>query len=351
MKFFLREIKYYSIGMFYSLDGMFWTLLYPILMAGLFFTIFSAVGNSDTGKIEIVIEKDNPVYYPLKFTGMFDTKIIDEASANEMLRTKKIKAFVEADQSLRLSEDGLSQTITKTVLDQIKQIEALNIPMKSFEYGKNYVESKNEKMSLSIILFYSLLAMVSIYTMFGSIEIAVKIQGNISKIGARICTTPIKRFYSYLAGIIFYIIFNLTANLIYISFVLFVLNIPFITDFKITLLLLIYANFFGAALGLFIGSTSIGDIRSKNMICVFTSLFLAFLSGMMGPEVKISLEKAIPILGTINPIAIFTTNLYNINILGEYNAVPLFFIVYTIGIVILLSLSFINSRKVQYDSL
>ena len=339
MKFFLREIKYYSIGMFYSLDGMFWTLLYPILMAGLFFTIFSAVGNSDTGKIEIGIEKDNPVYYPLKFTGMFDTKIIDETSANEMLRTKKIKAFVEADQSLRLSEDGLSQTITKTVLDQIKQIKALNIPMKSFEYGKNYVESKNEKMSLSIILFYSLLAMVSIYTMFGSIEIAVKIQGNISKIGARICTTPIKRFYSYLAGII------------YISFVLFVLKIPFITDFTITLLLLIYANFFGAALGLFIGSTSIGDIRSKNMICVFTSLFLAFLSGMMGPEVKISLEKAIPILGTINPIAIFTTNLYNINILGEYNAVPLFFIVYTIGIVILLSLSFINSRKVQYDSL
>ena len=62
MKFFLREIKYYSIGMFYSLDGMFWTLLYPILMAGLFFTIFSAVGNSDTGKIEIGIEKDNPVY-------------------------------------------------------------------------------------------------------------------------------------------------------------------------------------------------------------------------------------------------------------------------------------------------
>jgi len=232
MKFFLREIKYYSIGMFYSLDGMFWTLLYPILMAGLFFTIFSAVGNSDTGKIEIGIEKDNPVYYPLKFTGMFDTKIIDEASANEMLRTKKIKAFVEADQSLRLSEDGLSQTITKTVLDQIKQIEALNIPMKSFEYGKNYIESKNEKMSLSIILFYSLLAMVSIYTMFGSIEIAVKIQGNISKIGARICTTPIKRFYSYLAGIIFYIIFNLAANLIYISFVLFVLKIPFITDFN-----------------------------------------------------------------------------------------------------------------------
>lgn len=252
---------------------------------------------------------------------------------------------------MRLSEDGLSQTITKTVLDQIKQIEALNIPMKSFEYGKNYVESKNEKMSLSIILFYSLLAMVSIYTMFGSIDIAVKIQGNISKIGARICTIPIKRFYSYLAGIIFYIIFNLAANLIYISFVLFVLKIPFITDFKITLLLLIYANFFGAALGLFIGSTPIGDIRSKNMICVFTSLFLAFLSGMMGPEVKLSIEKAIPILGTINPIAIFTTNLYNINILGEYNAVPLFFIVYTIGIVILLSFSFINSRKVQYDSL
>ena len=132
---------------------------------------------------------------------------------------------------------------------------------------------------------------------------------------------------------------------------LFVLKIPFITDFKITLLLLIYANFFGAALGLFIGSTPIGDIRAKTMICIFTSLFLAFLSGMMGPEVKMSIEKIIPILGTINPIALFTTNLYNINILGEYNAVPVFFIVYTIGIVILLSLSFINSRKVQYDSL
>ncbi|UTC78942.1 ABC transporter permease [Treponema sp. OMZ 799] len=351
MKFFLREIKYYGIDMLHSLDGMFWTLIYPILLSSLFFAVFSAVGNYDTDKIAIGIEKNNPIYHTLQFTGMFNTSIIDESDANEMLRTKKIKAFVETDQSLRLSEDGLSQTITKTVIDQIKQIEALEIPINSFEHGNNYIESKNEKMSLMIILFYSLLAMVSLYTMFGSLDIAVKIQGNISKLGSRICTTPIKRFYSYLAGIVFYLTFNLTANLIYISFVLFVLKIPFITDLKITLLLLVYANIFGSAAGLFIGSTSIGDIRSKSMICVFASLFLAFLSGMMNPEIKISLENAIPILGTVNPIAIFTTNLYNINILGEYNAISKFFIVYTIGIIIFLSLSFINSRKVQYDSL
>ncbi|UTC75263.1 ABC transporter permease [Treponema sp. OMZ 792] len=351
MKFFLREIKYYSIDMLHSLDGMFWTLIYPILLSSLFFAVFSAVDNYDRGKIEIGIEKNNPIYMPLQFTGMFNATIIDESDANEMLRTKKIKAFVESDQSLRLSEDGLSQTITKTVIDQIKQIKALDIPINSLEHGKNYIESKNEKMSLTIILFYSLLAMVSIYTMFGSLDIAVKIQGNISKLGARICTTPIKRFYSYLAGIVFYIIFNLTANLIYISFVLFVLKIPFITDFRLTLLLLVYANVFGAVVGLFIGSMSIGDVQSKSMVCVFTSLFLAFLSGLMGPEVKVSLENAIPILGTLNPIAIFTTNLYNINILGEYNAISEFFIVYTIGIIIFLSLSFINSRKVQYDSL
>ncbi|UTC62242.1 ABC transporter permease [Treponema sp. OMZ 787] len=351
MKFFLREIKYYSIDMLHSLDGIFWTLVYPILLSSLYFTIFSAVGNYDAGKIEIGIEKNNPIYRTLEFTGMFDTKIIAEADANEMLRTKKIKTFIEAGQSIRVSEDGLSQTITKTVIDQIKQIEALNVPINSFQYGKNYIESKNEKMSLSIILFYSLLAMVSIYTMFGSIDVALKIQGNISKLGARICTTPIKRFYSYLAGIIFYIVFNLTANLIYISFVLFVLKIPFITDFKVTLLLLVYANIFGSVVGLFIGSAPIGDTQSKSMICVFSSLFLAFLSGMMGPEIKMSLENAVPILGTINPIALFTTNLYNINILGEYSSMPAFFIVYTIGIIIFLSLSFINSRKVQYDSL
>ena len=348
---FFRLLKYNSILMLRSKDGLFWTVLYPILLASLYMAAFSSFFNFSQNRINVGIEKGNPQQNVIAFIPIFNTVELEEKEADAALRNKKIDGFIQKDFSLRVLQDGIDQTIIKSVLDQLKQTEALGVPINPFDYGKSYVKNINEKNNSALILFYSLLAMVSLYGMFGGISIPLMMQANISLLGARISITPVNRFASYVSGLIFYTVFNLASNILYLLFTVYVLKIPFITNVSTTLLLLVIANIFGAAYGTFIGSLPLGDETMKTMFCIFSSLLLAFLSGMASPDTKLSLDKHIPLLNKINPLGLLTDNLYNINVLQERTLLGLFTGIFVSITVLLLVAVFINSRKVQYDSL
>ncbi len=348
---FLRLLKQNTILMLRSKEGLFWTVFYPILLSWLYFAAFSSAFNFSQNKINIGIEKNNPYYTEISFIPIFTVVDIEENNTDAALRNKQIDGFIQNDFSLRIMNDGINQTIIKSVLDQIKQTHKLGVFINPFDYGKSYIKSINEKNNSPLILFYSLLAMVSIYGMFGAMSIPFLMQANISKIGARISTTPLNRFASYMSGLIFYTLFNLAANILYIFFVTYILKISFITNLGTTLIILLFANIFGVAYGMFIGSLPIANENIKTLFCVFSSLFLSFLSGMMSPAVKLMLDKVVPAVNKINPIGILTDNLYNVNVLQEYNLITSFMIVFITITVLLLIAIFVNSRKVQYDSL
>jgi len=349
---FLRELKYTALSMVSTMEGMFWTVAYPIILSSLFFVIFSSINvrGADTA-IDTGIAETNPNRGVLSFIQTLNVIPMEREKADEALRTGSIQAFIEDDLSLRVYKKGISQTIVKSIAEQIKQTNALGVPVNPVLYGKTFIESKNERNNSMTILFYSLLAMVSVYSMFGSLSIPERIQANISKLAVRMSAAPIKRFNLYLTGILFFIFFNLASNFLYIGFVMLVLKINLITDFIAAVPLLLYANLFGAAFGVCIGSFPKLTETTKVMLCVFSSLFLAFLSGMMSVNVKIALDASFPIIGKINPLSLFTDTLYDINILQIYDTVPLFFTVYSGFIFLFLAVAFFNAREVQYDSL
>ena len=349
---FLRELKYTAISMILTVEGMFWTVAYPIILSSLFFVIFSAINaRGISTAVNTGVAETNPNRGILKHIPVLNVIPMERDAAGEALRQGSIQAFIDDDLSIRIYKDGIAQTIVKNIAEQIKQTEALGIPVKFSLYRKNFIENKNEQNNSMMILFYSLLAMVSIYSMFGSISIPERIQANISKLAVRMSAAPIKRFRIYLSGVFFFVCFNLASNLLYIGYVMLVLKINLITDFAVTVPLLLYANVFGNAFGLCIGSIPKLTENAKVMLCVFSSLFLSFLSGMMSVNVKIAVDASFPLLGKINPIALFTDTLYNINILREYDLAPLFFTVYSGFIALFLTVAFFNAREVQYDSL
>ena len=349
---FLRELKYTAISMIFTVEGMFWTVAYPIILSSLFFVIFSAINTRGISTaVNTGITETNPHRVIFNFIPIVHVIPMEQEAADAALRQGSIQAFIDDDLSIRIYKDGIAQTIVKNIAEQIKQTEALGIPVKFSLYRKNFIENKNEQNNSMMILFYSLLAMVSIYSMFGSISIPERIQANISKLAVRMSAAPIKRFRLYLCGVLFFVCFNLASNLLYIGFVMLVLKINLITDFVVTVPLLLYANVFGTAFGLCIGSIPKLTENAKVMLCVFSSLFLSFLSGMMSVNVKIAVDASFPLLGKINPIALFTDTLYNINILREYDLAPLFFTVYSGFIALFLTVAFFNAREVQYDSL
>ena len=349
---FLRELKYTAISMIFTVEGMFWTVAYPIILSSLFFVIFSAINTRGiSAAVNTGITETNPHRVIFNFIPMVHVISMEQGAADAALREGSIQVFIADDLSIRIYKNGIAQTIIKNIVEQIKQTDALGIPILPSAYGKQYIDSKNEQNNSMMILFYSLLAMVSIYSMFGSISIPERMQANISKLAVRMSAAPIKRFRLYLSGVLFFVCFNLASNLLYIGYVMLVLKLNLITDFAVTLPLLIYANLFGTAFGLCIGSIPKLTENTKVMIGVFSSLFLSFLSGMMSVSVKTALDTSFPLLSKINPIALFTDTLYNINILHEYDLAPLFFIVYSGFIALFLSIAFFNAREVQYDSL
>lgn len=349
---FLRELKYTAISMISTVQGMFWTVAYPILLSSLFFVIFSAISTRGLSTaINTGVTKTNPHRVIFNFIPIVHVIPMEQEAADAALREGSIQVFIADDLSIRIYKDGTAQTIVKNIVEQIKQTDALGIPITPSVYRKRFIDSKDEQNNSMMILFYSLLAMVSIYSMFGAISIPERMQANISKLAVRMSAAPIKRFRLYLSGVLFFVCFNLASNLLYIGYVMLVLKLNLITDFAVTVPLLIYANLFGTAFGLCIGSIPKLTENTKVMIGVFSSLFLSFLSGMMSVSVKTALDASVPILSKINPIALFTDTLYNINILHEYDSASLFFVVYSGFIALFLSIAFFNAREVQYDSL
>ena len=349
---FLRELKYTAILMISTVQGMFWTVAYPIILSSLFFVIFSAIiTRGISAAVNTGITETNPHRVIFNFIPIVHVISMEQDAADAALREGSIQVFIADDLSIRIYKDGTAQTIVKNIVEQIKQTDALGIPITPSVYRKRFIDSKDEQNNSMMILFYSLLAMVSIYSMFGAKSIPERMQANISKLAVRMSAAPIKRFRLYLSGVLFFVCFNLASNLLYIGYVMLVLKLNLITDFAVTVPLLIYANLFGTAFGLCIGSIPKLTENTKVMIGVFSSLFLSFLSGMMSVSVKTALDASFPLLSKINPIALFTDTLYNINILHEYDSASLFFIVYSGFIALFLSIAFFNAREVQYDSL
>ena len=347
---FLRELKYTAISMIFTVEGMFWTVAYPIILSSLFFVIFSAINTRGISvTVNTGITETNPHRVILNVIPIVHVIPMEQDAADAALREGSIQAFIADDLSVRIYKNGIAQTIVKNIVEQIKQTDALGIPITPSAYRKQYIDSKDEQNNSMMILFYSLLAMVSIYSMFGSISIPERMQANISKLAVRMSAAPIKRFRIYLSGVLFFVCFNLASNLLYIGYVMLVLKINLITNFAVTIPLLIYANLFGTAFGLCIGSIPKLTENTKVMIGVFSSLFLSFLSGMMSVSVKTALDTSFPLLSKINPIALFTDTLYNINILHEYDLAPLFFIVYSGFIALFLTISLKFSSRIKYQ--
>lgn len=193
--------------------------------------------------------------------------------------------------------------------------------------------------------------MVSTYGIFSGIEIVKLIQANMSNIGARINVTPLKKHEFLLAGIVVALILNLFANGILLIFIKYALRLNLFTETKYSTILILMGNLFGIALGIFIGVSNKKNEGVKNAMALAITLFLSFISGMIGPDIKVMIDKSVPILSRINPISIITNNLYRINLLGSTKSAREGILILSFYCIALIFTSYIFLRRKNYDSI
>lgn len=338
-------------NLFRDFGFVFWSLLYPIILSGFFYVAFSGIMNMDFKDIDIGIEEGNPIQYILEEIDILKVHTISRDQAEEKLIDEEIKGFIDGDLNLIVNKSGINQTIIKEILEQIRQMERLNRPLENYDFQVDYILNKNQEANMIVIIFYSLIAMVSTYGVFAGIVAVSLIQANLSHIGARINITPLKKYNFLIAGVIVALALNLFANGVLILFIKHALKLQLFNEIKYSSLFIFLGNLLGTSLGILIGASNRKSHGVKNLMAIATTLFLSFLAGMMSPDIKVIIDKKMPILGGINPISIISNNLYRINLLGSTKSVREGALLLTLYSILLLFSSYMFIRGRNYDSI
>jgi ABC-2 type transport system permease protein len=110
---------------------IFWTLLFPVILAILFDMALSNISNiDDFEKINLAIvlksesEENTAFLEAADDTDLFNITDTSEAKANDMLNNNQVDGVILFDESpqILVSQSGINQTIIKSFVDQYLQI-------------------------------------------------------------------------------------------------------------------------------------------------------------------------------------------------------------------------------------
>jgi len=351
MKQLIRNSIYQGKNMFRDITFTFWGLIYPIILAGFFYIAFSGITNAELETINIGIDKGNPVVSILEQIEVVNVVMIEESEVATSLESEIIDGFIKADFNIIVDKSGLNQTVIKGISDQILQTISLGQSIVNLDFSVDYLKNTRQQANGILVIFYSLIAMVSTYGVFPGIEAVALSKANLSNLGARINITPLKKSTLLISGMIVGLLINIVSNILLIFFLQYVLKLNLFTNLAYSSIFIILGNVFGISLGLFIGSSNKKSAVVKTMISIMVTLFLSFLSGLMSPDMKVLIEKNVPLLSRLNPIAIITNSLYKINLLENTKNLSQGMILLAVYSLILMSISYLFLRRNQYDSI
>ncbi|MEW9077205.1 ABC transporter permease [Terrisporobacter glycolicus] len=379
---FLHSYKYRVKCIIRDKNMMFWTLLFPILLATLFNLSLSNLSSAeDFSAVNIAIVKDkeydnkefidvvNSVSVGESDDPLFNIKYTSEVKAKDLLDNNKIDGYLYLDKDIDIvvKDSGINQTIIKSFVDEYKQTESTikriikENPMamqsigvdnlfKKTDYIKEVAISKTS-INESINYFYTLIAMACLYGGFLGLKEISQIQANQSPQGARVSVAPthkLKVFMSSMIAATTVQLFDIGVLMAYLSFVL---KVSFSNQIGYILLACVVGTITGVSFGTCLGVVLKKSEGVKVGILVGATMSMSFLSGMMYDKMKYIVNSKMPILSYINPVNLIADSFYS---LYYYDTTTKYFI--NIGLLCILSIvcsgiTYLVLRGQKYASL
>ncbi len=334
----LHIYKYRLTCILRDKQNVFWTLIFPIVLAVLFNFAFSnlSVAN-DFIKIKVGIVdneelRQNPTFVEVvdAVPDLLDATYTTKAEADKLLEEGSIKGYIYFHDGMNfiVKESGIYQTIVKGFLDDFIQTTSTITTIiqenpNAIEDGlidsvserTNYLEavsaSKSEP-NIVVNYFYALIAMACLYGSFSGLKEVTALQGNLSNQGARINMTPMHKAKMILASMGAAITFQMAVISTLILFLVFVLKIDFGNQIGYIALTSVVSSIAGVTFGTFVSSTNRKSEGVKVGILIGTSMLMSFLSGMMYDKMKYIINSKVPILGYLNPANLITDSFYSL---------------------------------------
>ncbi len=330
----------------------FWTLVYPLLLAAVFvFTTQNIMNQSSLSTIVVGVEEDGLYNTILSDIELVETIEMSEETAREQLKDEEITAFVANNGDMLVESSGIQQTIITSIVNDIHHIIESDIDYQHFDFETSYITAEEFESEPQIVMFFSLLGMVSFYSMFSVMEFLTKIQPNLSFEGARFYASPFNKLQMITSNILASILLGLFTNGAVLIFLMIVYQGTLFDQLLPTLGLLLLGNIAGAGLGLILGVIPLANEGFKTTIGVLATLFLSFSGGLGGPQLRQIIIENLPLLHQYNPIGQLVDTMYQINYMGNYDNYLFTSILLVSIFVFAVVLAFFFLRGKQYDSL
>lgn len=392
---FLHNFKYSLKTLFKNKMLIFWTFAFPIILGTFFNMAFADVINKEKLSIIDIAIIDNEDYQNNKIfktafeslsdenseDQMFNTKLLDEEKAKEMLNKEEIVGYLKMqgnDPKLVFQKNGVNQTIFKYVVEEIvqrssiveniskdeikKQIEQGNFAVDAESIVKRVINetsnteiefenTANKNLNYMMIEFYTLIAMTCLYGgILGMVAINQTLP-NMSNKGKRVAVAPTKKGTIILSSLLAGYVAQLLGLVILFAYTIFALKVDYGEHTGLVILLAMIGSLTGLSMGVAVGTLSKKSEGAKSGILIAITMTGCFFAGMMGVTLKYVIDKEMPIINKINPANMITDGFYS---LYYYNTLDRFwFNVASLGVlcVVLITISFLSLRRQKYDSI
>ncbi|MHB1483724.1 MAG: ABC transporter permease [Saccharofermentanales bacterium] len=362
-------------------EMMFWTLLFPIILATFFNMAFANLNKHDLFNSINLAVVDNAEYQSDKnmqnFLSdvnsgekkLFSIKVVSDEKAREMLKANEVSGYLDLSKGIGLyfKDTGFNQTIIKSVFDQYVQTFSMMTTItyqNPNAYGTGLIErlgnhktyfsndtGSTAKPDNTVIYFYTILAMACFYGGFMGMKEVDAIQADLTPQAARVNVAPTNKLKTFISAVSAASLIQLMTILILLAYIAFVIKIDFGNQIGYLLLLCVSGCVMGVSFGAMLCALIKGSEGLKTSILIGVSMTLSFLSGMMYVPVKYYVTQAVPAMAFLNPLNVITDGFYA---LYYYQTHTRFFInvgVLWIFAIIFATITILRLRRLKYASI
>ncbi len=376
---FIRDFLYTIKILMRAKVSLFWTLVFPILLATFMYMAFGNIYEQDEMfsniKVAVVTEDEsaNGLNYMLDALSDGDDALLSvtrmsESDAEKLLADEEVEGIIYTDDvKLTVAESSVDASILETVLSEYKQYEhALkdiykdgtepngdmsNLVEKLSEQRSYYTEKSSTEGSQNVYnnYFYAIFAMSCLFASLSSIEMMSNLQANVSATGKRKNVSPQRKMTFVLAEF---------AALLLIHFVVEVISFIYMSCIGVDfgdrvweiLLTLFVGCFIGLAIGVIVGAISKLAEGTKIGIVIGISMVMSILSDLCINGVKYEIQQHVPIINKLNPAALISDSFYALNVYSDHQVFTENIVIMTIEAVVLIAVGILMVRRNRYAS-
>lgn len=376
---FIRDFLYTIKILMRAKVSIFWTLVFPILLATFMYMAFGSIYEQDEMfsniKVAVVTEDEsaNGLNYMLDALSDGDDALLSvtrmsESDAEKLLADEEVEGIIYTDDvKLTVAESSVNASILETVLSEYKQYEhALkdiykygtepkgdmsNLVEKLSEQRSYYTEKASTEGSQNVYnnYFYAIFAMSCLFASLSSIEMMSNLQANVSATGKRKNVSPQRKMTFVLAEF---------AALLLIHFVVEVISFIYMSCIGVDfgdrvweiLLTLFVGCFIGLAIGVIVGAISKLAEGTKIGIEIGISMVMSILSDLCINGIKYEIQQHVPIINKLNPAALISDSFYALNVYSDHQVFTENIVIMTIEAVVLIAVGILMVRRNRYAS-